>query len=258
MMDLILKDQVAIITGASRGIGRAIAETLASEGMRLVLAARSLQQLEEVAQACPVESLVIAMDLRNEEAPGQLIEAAVRRFGSLNLLVNNAGATRRGDFLELSDADWQDGFALKFYSAMRCCRAAWPHLRASQGAIVNIVGIGGRTGSADFAIGGAVNAALLNLTKALADRGSQEGIRVNAVNPGSITTGRLQTRIRTVATEQGLDLIEAARQLAQKQGVPRFGEPAEIARAVAFLASPAAGYCQGTIFDVDGGQTRTL
>ena len=88
-------------------------------------------------------------------------------------------------------ADWHEGFGLKFFAAMRLSRAAWPHLCASSGAIVNIVGIGGRTGSAEFTIGGAVNAALLNLTKALADRGVRDGVRVNAINPGGITTGRL-------------------------------------------------------------------
>jgi 3-oxoacyl-[acyl-carrier protein] reductase len=120
------------------------------------------------------------------------------------------------------------------------------------------VGIGGRTGSADFTIGGAVNAALLNFTKALADRGTKEGVRVNAVNPGSIATDRLQGRLQRFAAEYGLDEAAAAQQMAQALGVTRFGAPEEIARMVAFLASPQAGYCHGTIVDVDGGQTRTL
>jgi 3-oxoacyl-[acyl-carrier protein] reductase len=174
------------------------------------------------------------------------------------VLVNNAGATKRGDFLSFSDEDWADGFALKFFGAMRCCRAAWPALVGSHGAIVNIVGIGGRTASAEFSIGGSVNAALLNLTKSLADRGVKEGVRVNAINPGSIGTDRLQTRVRAYAAEHHLDLLEAAQQMAKNQGVTRFGTPAEIARCVAFLASPLSGYIQGAILDVDGGQTRTL
>jgi 3-oxoacyl-[acyl-carrier protein] reductase len=174
------------------------------------------------------------------------------------VLVNNAGATRRGDFFTLSDSDWLDGFALKFYGAMRCCRAAWPHLVKCRGAIVNIVGIGGRTGTADFTIGGAVNAALLNLTKALADRGQRDGVRVNAINPGFVATERLQARVRSFATQHGIDEVVAAERMAQVSGVTRFGTPEEVARVVAFLASPLAGYCQGTIVDVDGGQTRTL
>jgi 3-oxoacyl-[acyl-carrier protein] reductase len=186
------------------------------------------------------------------------VTAAVARFGRLDVLVNNAGATRRGDFLELSDDEWQDGFALKFFGAMRCCRAAWPHLAAAGGAIVNLSGIGGRTGSAGFTIGGAVNAAVLNLTKALADRGQADGVRVNAVNPGSIATERLQARIRTTAAEKGIDEAAAGRAMAQALGVPRYGAPEEVARVVAFLASPQSAYCQGSIVDIDGGQTRTL
>lgn len=257
-MDLNLKDKVVVVTGASRGIGRAIAETLAAEGARLVLAARSGEQLQEVADACTTETLVVATDLREADAPQKLIEAAIARFGRIDALVNNAGATKRGDFLKLSEADWEDGFALKFFGAMRCCRAAWPHLQASSGAIVNIVGVGGRTGSAEFAIGGSVNSALLNFTKVLAHRGIQDGVRVNAVNPGSIATDRLKTRIQAFADTHGVGADEAARSMAQALGVARFGEPEDIARMVAFLVSPAASYCQGSIVDVDGGQTRTL
>jgi 3-oxoacyl-[acyl-carrier protein] reductase len=257
-MDLQLAGKVALVTGASRGIGRAIAETLAAEGMRLVLAARSRELLDALAASLPTESLVQAVDLREPEAPAALVNAAIAQFGQLNLVVNNAGATVRGDFLALSEAEWSDGFALKFFGAVRCCRAAWPHLQASKGAIVNIVGIGGRTASAEFTIGGAVNAALLNLTKALADRGVADGVRVNAINPGSIATERLQSRVRRLATERGFGEEAAAAAMAQAARVERFGQPAEIARAVAFLASPAASYCQGAILDVDGGQTRTL
>lgn len=257
-MDLNLAGKVAIITGASRGIGRSIAQFLSAEGMRLVIAARSAELLAEVAHSCTTEVISEALDLRNEDAPQRLIDSAVARFGGIDLLVNNAGATKRGDFLELSEADWQDGFALKFYSSVRCSRAAWSCLQAGTGAIVNIVGVGGRTGSAEFAIGGAVNAALLNLTKVLADRGIRDGVRVNAINPGAIATERLQTRINTFAAENNISPADAAGQMAAKLGIARFGEPDDIARAVAFLASSAAGYCQGTIFDVDGGQTRTL
>lgn len=257
-MDLQLSGKVALITGASRGIGRAIAQTLAAEGMRLALVARSTDQLEALATALPTDCLAFPADLREMDAPTKAVAATIKRFGQLDLLVNNAGATKRGDFLTLPEADWSDGFALKFFGAMRCCRAAWPHLQASHGSIVTIVGIGGRTGSAEFAIGGTVNAALLNLTKVLADRGISDGVRVNAINPGSIATERLQTRLRAVAVEQGVDEEEAARTMTQALRINRFGEPDEIARAVAFLASPQASYCQGAILDIDGGQTRTL
>src|SRR5215471_2422507 len=236
-MDLQLAGKVGIVTGASRGIGRAIAATLAAEGMRLTLVARSRDQLETLAASVPAESLVQALDLREPDAPAAAVTATLATFGRLDLLVNNAGATKRGDFFALTDADWADGFALKFLGAMRCSRAAWPHLQN---------------------VGGSVNAALLNLTKALADRGVADGIRVNAINPGGIATERLQTRLAAFAKEHGVQPAQAEREMAKASGVARFGQPDEIAALVAFLASPKSGYCHGAIVDADGGQTRTL
>ena len=257
-MDLKLSGKVAIVTGASRGIGRAIAQTLAAEGMKIVAAARSKDQLDELAASLDVECLVQPVDLRQPASAAAVVAAASARFGAIDLLVNNAGATKRGDFFELTDADWDDGFALKFFGAMRLSRAAWPHLQASRGSIVNIIGIGGRTGSAEFAIGGSVNAACRLLTKALADRGVRDGVRVNAINPGSIKTERLEIRLQSFAEENGIDRGDAEQQMAKASGVARFGEPSEIAAAVAFLASPQCGFCHGALLDVDGGQTRTL
>jgi len=257
-MDLQLANKVGIVTGASRGIGRAIATVLASEGMQLALVARSGDQLQSLADSLPTRSLIHIADLREASAGDAAVAATIQHFGRLDLLVNNAGATVRGDFLQLTDTDWADGFALKFFGAMRCCRAAWLHLQHSQGSIVNIVGIGGRTGSAEFAIGGSVNAAVLNLTKVLADRGVEDGVRVNAINPGAIMTDRLQARTQRLARDRSIDEGAAAKELAHTMKISRFGEPNEIGNAVAFLASPAAGYCQGAIIDIDGGQTRTL
>ena len=256
-MNLDLKGRVAIVTGASRGIGKAIAETLAAEGMRLVLVARSRERLEMLAASAP-DALVQAVDLRDRETPARVVEAAVGRFGQLDLLVNNAGATKRGDFLTLTDDDWEDGFALKFYGAMRLSRAAWPHLMKARGSVINISGAGGRTGSADFAIGGAVNAAVLNLTKVLADRGVRDGVRVNAVNPSSIATDRLQERVNRLAHERAISPQKASEEMASALKIARFGEPEEVANVVAFLASDRAAYCHGAIIDVDGGLTRTL
>jgi NAD(P)-dependent dehydrogenase (short-subunit alcohol dehydrogenase family) len=257
-MDLKLSGKVAIVTGASRGIGRAIAQTLAAEGVKLSLAARSKDQLEELAKSLKTDCLVQAVDLRSPDAAAALVEATMKKFGVIDVLVNNAGATKRGDFFELTDADWEDGFALKFFGAMRLSRAAWKHLMASRGCIVNIIGIGGRTGNADFTIGGSVNAACRLLTKALADRGVKDGVRINAINPGFIKTERLETRLKTFAQENNIPLAQAEVQLAKATGVARFGEPSEVAAAVAFLASPASGYCHGSLLDLDGGQTRTL
>jgi 3-oxoacyl-[acyl-carrier protein] reductase len=257
-MDLELKGRVAIVTGASQGIGRAIAATLAAEGMPVAIVARRQEELDQLAATLPTECLVQAADLRDPAVPAGVVAAVIKRFGKLDLVVNNAGSAKRGDFLELTDADWDDGYGLKFFAAMRMCRAAWPHLMASRGCVVNIAGMGGRTASAEFTIGGSVNAAMLNLTKALADRGVQDGVRVNAINPGLVVTDRLKTRILQVVAEKGVDEETAARQLASGMRIARFGQPREIAEAVAFLASPHAAYCQGTLMDIDGGQTRTL
>jgi len=156
-----LTNRVAIVTGASRGIGSAIATDLARRGAKVVLAARDAQKLGEVVTTIREsgnECLAFRADLREVDAPQRLAEAAVARFGGIDIVVNNAGATRRGAFLTLTEEDWQDSFALKFFGAVRLVQAAWPHLKARSGSIVNIAGVGGRTPGAEFAIGGSVNA----------------------------------------------------------------------------------------------------
>lgn len=260
-MDLGLTGKVALVTGASRGLGYAIAEKLAAEGMSVAIAARNADALRTLASRIEShggQALVHAADLSTPDAPASFGAAALARFGRIDLVVNNAGATQRGDFLELTEQDWAEGYALKFFAAVRLSRFAWPHLAAARGCIVNIAGVGGRTGSAEFTIGGSVNAAMLNLTKSLADRGVRDGVRVNAINPGSIVTDRLTTRINRLATDKGLAADEAAKLMADQMGIARFGEPVEIADAVAFLASDRAAYIQGAVLDVDGGLTRTL
>ncbi len=256
-MDLGLGGKAAIVTGASRGIGLAIARRLAAEGMRVLLAARSAEALAAAAAGAP-GTVAHAADLREADAAAGAVAAAVACFGRLDLLVNCAGATQRGDFLALDDAAWTDGYALKLFGAVRLTRAAWPRLKAAGGAVVNVAGVGGRVASADFAIGGSVNAALMNLTKALADRGVSDGVRVNCINPGSIRTGRLTGRISALGRERGLDDAAAARALAAETGVARFGEPEEIAAVAAFLASGQASYLQGAILDADGGWVRAV
>jgi len=257
-MDLGLSGKAAIVTGASRGIGRAIALELAREGCDVLAAARSGQLLQELAAAAERRIVPCIADLRDPDGVARTVAAAQQAFGRLDILVNNAGATKRGDVFALSEDDWRDGFALKFFGYVRLTRAAWPLLKAAHGTIVNIVGIGGRTPGAEFAIGGSVNAALLAFTKTMAEIGIRDGVRVNAINPGAIETDRLLPRIKRYAETHGLPLDEARRRLLQEFGVARFGGADEIAAAVAFLASPRADYVQGGLVDIDGGATRTL
>ena len=261
-MDLGLSGKVALITGASRGIGEAIAIELAREGVDVCLAARDEAKLTEVAAAIAAQSqvgtLVYAGDFRDPSVPQDAIARCVARFGRLDILVNNAGATKRGDFLKLTDDDWQDGYALKFHGYVRMTRAAWPHLRDSRGAIINIAGIGARAGSEEFTIGGSVNAAILYFTKAMADRGVADGVRVNAINPGHIATERLVRNFDRIAADQGITREQAADRLLEACHTERFGRPDEIAAMTVFLASGQASFVQGALIDVDGGETRSL
>lgn len=149
-MDLGLTGKVALITGASRGLGEAIAGEPAREGVDVCLVARDETRLSAVADAIAAQSqaetLVYAGDFRDPGVPKDAVARCVARFGRLDILVNNAGATKRGDFLTLNDEDWQDGFALKFHGYVRATRAAWPHLRETRGNIINIASIGARAG----------------------------------------------------------------------------------------------------------------
>ncbi len=183
---------------------------------------------------------------------------ALQAAGRIDILVNNAGATKRGDFLQLNDEEWMDGYALKLFGAVRLTRAAWPHLKTAGGSVVNIAGVGGRTPGAQFTIGGSVNAALLSLTKALADLGVGDGVQVNAINPGSVRTDRLQKRLEAAAKEHGGDLDTAAARMVQQARITRFGEPEDIAGLVAFIVGPQGRWLQGALIDMDGGQTKTL
>ena len=256
-----LQGKTAIVTGANRGIGRAIARALGREGAACVLCARDQQKLTAVEREI-VDSggtaCSLSLDLRVPDAPSQLVEFTVARYGRIDIVINNAGATRRGDFLELSDDDFLDGFALKYFGAVRILRAAWPWLGKTGGSVVNIAGVGGRTPGAAFAIGGSVNAALLSLTKSLAAAGLVEGIQVNAINPGAIKTERLEKRLAALAAERNISPAAAERVFVEREQVTRVGEPEDIASLVVFVVSPAGRFLHGALIDADGGATKTI
>lgn len=260
-MEQRLRGKTAIVTGASRGIGRAIAVRLASEGAQVVLCARDGNLMEHAVKeierngGCAAQ---FAVDLREMDAASRTVDFALGQFGQVDIVVNDAGATKRGNFLELTDEDWADGFALKFFGAMRLTRAAWPHLKKQAGSVLNISGIGGRMPGPLFAIGGSVNAALLSLTKALADVGIRDGVQVNAVNPGSIRTERYRRMLEATAADQSIDVATAERRLVETARTTRVGEPDDIAALVAFVVGPEGRFLQGSLIDMDGGATKVI
>jgi 3-oxoacyl-[acyl-carrier protein] reductase len=256
-----MNGKTAIVTGSNRGIGKAIALRLAAAGMRIVLCARDWPMLMETIRAIEAQGGVaaaIALDLRDPTAGPALANFAVSTFGGIDVLVNNAGATKRGEFDELTDEDWADGFALKFFAAVRTTRAAWPHLKKSGGSVVMISGTGGRTPGAQFTIGGSVNAGLLSLTKALAEKGIADGVQVNAINPGLVRTDRFHKRVEALAQAKRVDATTAEQMLVKEERITRVGEPIDIANLAAFIVSPEGRYLQGALIDMDGGNTKTI
>jgi 3-oxoacyl-[acyl-carrier protein] reductase len=253
--------KTAIVTGASRGIGHAIALSLAQHGAQVVLCARDGEALKravgEIARAGG-SAASIALDLRQPANPALLAEFAVSRFGAIDIVVNNAGATKRGEFEALTEEDWADGFALKFFGSVRLTRAAWPHLKRSAGSLIFISGIGGRTPGRQFTIGGSVNAALLSFTKAMAEAGLRDGVQVNAINPGTVRTERFEKRLAAFAAEKKIAVSEAEREYVQEENISRVGEPADIAALVAFIAGPEGRFLHGSLIDMDGGATKTI
>jgi 3-oxoacyl-[acyl-carrier protein] reductase len=251
----------AIVTGASRGIGRAIALKLASEGANVAICARDRDALHEAAreiEAHGVRVAAIPVDLRLPDSADRLVVEACEAFEKIDILVNNAGATKRGEFLELSEEDWMDGFALKFFGAMRVTRCAWPHIREQSGSVLNIVGVGGRTPGPQFTIGGSVNAALLSFTKAMADVGIRDGVQVNAINPGSVRTSRFARMVQEIAEREDIDTTAAEAEVVRNARTTRIGEPDDIASLALFVLSPAGRFLQGALIDMDGGQTKTI
>ena len=260
-MDLGLTGKIALVTGSSRGIGRGVALTLAEEGCDLMLTGRDEAALREVAGEVEKRGRKAALettDLRADGAAAALVDATRRRYGRLDILVNNAGTTKRGDFLALTDTDWQDGYALKFFAHVRLSRAAWPLLKDAKGAAVTIGGTSGRIPIAAFTIGSSVNAACAAFAKALADLGKTDGVQVNTIHPSYVETERFWRRIKADMERTGKSEAEVREWHRQDINVTRFGTPQDIGSLIAFMVSPRGRWLHGATIDMDGGEVPTV
>jgi NAD(P)-dependent dehydrogenase (short-subunit alcohol dehydrogenase family) len=258
-MPVDFKEKVVVVSGGSRGIGRAIALAFAQAGAQTVLASSSAVNLAEAAkaikQAGGPDAMTVAGDLRTPAGCEQVFASVNRRFKRCDVLVNNAGATRAGDFLTLPDDAWLDGYALKLFGAVRLTRLLWPLLTAAQGHVINIIGGAARTIDPEFLIGGSVNAAMANFSKGLSRRGMREGVNVNAIHPGQTATERTEELLRQRAEAQGKSVDELRAAALAKSGTQRMGQPEDIAALALFLCSRSARHISGTAIAVDGGAT---
>lgn len=258
-MQLDLEGKVAIVTGGSKGIGRATALSLIAEGASVLVCARGQEALDETVRLAGEQAagkiLAMSADLTQGEVITAVVARCVAEFGRVDILVNNAGSARPGDFLELPDEAWLDDWTLKFFGYMRMARAVLPHMQHQQGGvIVNIIGTGALKPMGSYMIGGAANAALNHFTKALADEGSKKKVRVVGVNPGPILTERLQRFISTFSPQSG----SPEEALQKMTPIGRVGQPEEVADLILFLASDRAAFIHGANITIDGGANQGL
>jgi 3-oxoacyl-[acyl-carrier protein] reductase len=261
-MGNMLAGKVAVITGGSRGLGRAIAKAFAAEGAETVLAAKSEANLnktaEEIAAAGGKKPVVVSADLGTLDGCQKLFDAVKAGPGRCDILVNSAGATKAGKFADQPDELWLDGFALKFFGAVRLSRLFWPMLSAAEGSIVMINGGMARQPNPQNLVGGSVNAALANFAKGLSLLGIKDGINVNTIHPGRTNTDRNADLLQQQAKASGKTIAEVAADEAKQAGIRRMGEPEDISALALFLVSPAASHIQGAAISVDGGATKGL
>ena len=262
-MDLQLRDKVAVITGGSKGLGAASAWILAAEGAKLVLAARTAEVLNalrhQLGERHRAEVTTVAVDLTAADGAEAVARAAVEAHGRIDILINSAGSSQGGLFWEIPDKVWEQSLALKFLGTIRMMRAVIPIMRRqSYGRIVTVVGNIGRQPNPRLLPGAAANAALLAVTKGLADELAKDGIVVNAVNPGPTRTERWITLMSNLAKSSSRSVTEVESDFTGEIPMGRLAEPEEIARVIVFLASDCAANITGTSITADGGWTKAL
>ncbi|MGQ3355174.1 MAG: SDR family oxidoreductase [Phreatobacter sp.] len=251
-MDLNLKNKTALITGASKGIGLAIADVFAAEGCHVHLAARNHDAMVEaksrIEAAHGVKVTIHALDLSTTPA----MEKLAADVGDVDILVNNAGDIPAGSLDILDDAAWRRGFDLKVFGYITLSRLYYPRMRGKDGVIVNVIGNSGENWDASYIAGSTGNAALMSFTKALGGASLNHGVRVVAVNPGPVATDRMVK----IMKRKSIDMLgDEARwqELFDKYPGKRPATSEEVADLVAFLASPRSGYTTGTVVTIDGG-----
>lgn len=262
-MDLGIRGRVAVVTGASQGIGRAITLELAGEGVDVVLVARRLPGLEAVAaevRELGAEAVVVPADVTAPDVAATVVAAALERFGGVDIVVNNAGKGSPLPMLELTDANWQASFELNFLSAVRLSLACVPHMTdRGWGRIVNVASRVGVEPDPYFAPYAAAKAALINFSKNLANAFSGHGVLTNCVVPGLIRSEAVDEAARRSAEATGQTVEEVLAATLRKRPIPagRIGEPEDVAGLVALLVSERASWITGGCFTVDGGIVRS-
>jgi 3-oxoacyl-[acyl-carrier protein] reductase len=262
-MELGLKGKVALITAASAGLGFATAKELATEGATVVIAGRSEEKLQSardvISQTTGATVKTSVADCSCATDIERLVVDTEAEYGRIDILINNSGGPPSAPFVEFSDDEWHRAFDAKFLPQVRCARAVLPGMsRRKWGRIITFVGTHGRTPKAYAITAGVVNAALLNLTKALAQLGAPHNVLVNAINPGPIETARMKYLTLQQARKLGISESESKEILTEEILLGHFGQPEDIAAAAVFLASERAKFITGAFLDVDGGLTRAL
>ena len=259
-MDLGLSGKRAIVTGGSRGIGKQCALALAREGVHVCIAARTQetlnQTLVEINQTGP-KGHAVAADLTTQANCEKVVQATIDCFGGVDILINNVGAARNADILELSPELIDDALGLKTYSYLRMSQLVIPYMKENRwGRIINIAGSAGTSPTRGNIPTGAANITILNITRALSDAVAADGILVNTVCPGLTNTGRARTQQGARAEREGRDVEELLQALGEELPAGRIAEPEEVANVVTFLASETCSYMFGTALYMDGGKRR--